>query len=77
MRRSTLGIATRWAFWLGGLAIGAAGLHWSSPLLDGGSLAVGQAPFLIDRLLPTAAGTEYSEGAAMVHDSRRHFGWKE
>jgi hypothetical protein len=76
MNKAGLGRAVRWAFWLGGTAVGAVGLRYGSHWLEGGALAFGQAPFLIDRMLPSPARGEYSKAAVMVHDARRHFGWE-
>ncbi len=76
MRRGRFGQTVRWAFWLGGTAVGGTGLHWGSHLMQGAALAIGQAPFLIDRMLPAPAIGDYSRAAVMVHDARRRFGWK-
>jgi len=75
LNKGALGRTVRWAFWLGGSAVGAAALRYGSPWFEGGALALGQVPFLIDRMLPDPVAGEYSRAAAMVHDARRHFGW--
>ena len=59
----------RWAFWLGGTAVGAVGLRYGSPWLEGGALAIGQAPFLIDRMLPSPGPRRVQQGGR--HGSRR------
>lgn len=74
-RASNLKTRSAYAFWLAGAGAALAGLLLPPAIPIIGGVMFGGAGFLADH---TAGGEHdsYSRPAALVHDARRHFGWK-
>ena len=74
-RASRLKTTSAYAFWIAGAGAALAGLLLPPAMPIIGGVLFGGAGFLTDHT-PGGEHDSYSRPAAMVHDARRHFGWK-